>query len=446
MSRPTPPADPARPNPWLIPVTLFFGSLLLLWGVVLATRSHYTTAMLDLDELEYYDLAGELLQGRYDFNPRRVIGYFLLIASIRKVFGDSILAIQLVVSFFAAFTAPLLYLLVRREFGHARVALLAGLAAMAWPMYVRYGATLYSETVAVPMFAATLLCFPRPRTGRPGSGLGRWFAAGMMLGLCMHFRPMFLIYAPFGALQAYWRGRPGREGLNRFAMLTAGCLLVVLPWTAVLSSHEHQFVLLSSNGGETLGGGFNPELIRREREGQTEVVTPGGRVTSVIPGKWVTLHETGYLSPEELKLPYTKQSDLVGKRARAWMLANPGLALYIAVRKLTYMWGIYPFWTGLGQTLAGNLPLVVLLILTGVAVVRFRRHYRETSMFWCLPIFVSLVALIGWGSWRFREPGDLGLFALAAALPWARQVEQFFRDNPLQGLPEPYVAPDASET
>jgi hypothetical protein len=31
----------------------------------------------------------------------------------------------------------------------------------------------------------------------------------------------------------------------------------------------------------------------------------------------------------------------------------------------------------------------------------------------------SFVALISWGSWRFREPGDLGLIALSVLFLWS---------------------------
>jgi hypothetical protein len=38
---------------------------------------------------------------------------------------------------------------------------------------------------------------------------------------------------------------------------------------------------------------------------------------------------------------------------------------------------------------------------------------------------VTVAALISWGSWRFRQPGDLGLIVLAAAVPWIKEVKTF---------------------
>ena len=53
---------------------LFLGSALLDGGMAYATRRNLTPAMLEADEREYYDLAGEIVEGRYEFHPRRVVG------------------------------------------------------------------------------------------------------------------------------------------------------------------------------------------------------------------------------------------------------------------------------------------------------------------------------------------------------------------------------------
>jgi len=86
------------------------------------------------------------------------------------------------------------------------------------------------------------------------------------------------------------------------------------------------------------------------------------------------------------------------------------------------MWGIYPFWNGRSQTLLGNVPTAVLLLMALFALVRLRGCLRSLVTIWTLPVFVSLVAILSWGSWRFRQPGDLGLILLAATLPYAARV------------------------
>ncbi len=408
-----------RPVLWFS--LILIGSIFLDVATVLVMRPGLRVDQLEVDEYEYYDLGGQIADGTYQFNPRRVIGHPLLIAALRGTLGNRPLHIQLVVTALYSLTAPLAYLLARRELQDDRAALLGGLGVMLWPLFVWYGASLYSETVALPLFTALLLAMPRTSPTHPHKA--RWFGAGMVLGLCMHYRPMYLLYGPLGAVVAYSRGPGGRSGLVRAALLAAGCLVLILPWSVLMTVRTGSPVLLSSNGGETIAGGLNPELLRLAREPEVPMfITPMGRATWVGPGKWLRPGRTGYLSQEEKQLPYTQMSQLLSQRTIAWVRANPSAAAYLSIRKLLYMWGIYPFWNGRSQTLLGNVPTMMLLALALAAIVRLRACLRALAIFWTLPIFVSLVALISWGSWRFRQPGDLGLILLAAALPFAADV------------------------
>jgi hypothetical protein len=188
-----------------------------------------------------------------------------------------------------------------------------------------------------------------------------------------------------------------------------------------LSAREGHFVLVTANDGETLAGGLNPELLRLDGVFRT----PEDRITWVGPGKWLPPDATGYLTREELDLPYAQARALLAERAMSWIESHPGEVAYITARKLLYMWGIYPFWNGLAQSVLGNFLLLPLIAAAGIAVWRARREPLRLAMFWSLPIFSSLVACISWGSWRFRMPGDLGLIVLAAALALDAQEGTF---------------------
>src|SRR5271157_2867759 len=295
------------------------GSMVLSLSAALAMRAGLRPEQLDMDELEYYTVAGQVADGSYEFYPRRTVGHLLVLGALRKAFDGRLVPIQLAVSAIFSLTAPLAYLVARRELRDNRAALLGGLGVMAWPLFVWYGATLYSETVALPLFAAFLLAVPGSWKAGDGRG-GRWFGAGLVLGLCMHCRPMYLLYSPFGALVAYWRGRGGWAGPARAALFAAGCLTVVLPWSLFMTAREGTPVLLCSSGGETIAGGLNPQLLRIEHEeGFRPFTAPNGRSTWVGPGKWLSMADTGYLSPEELRLPYSQQSKLLTHRTVGWV-------------------------------------------------------------------------------------------------------------------------------
>ena len=61
--------------------------------------------------------------------------------------------------------------------------------------------------------------------------------------------------------------------------------------------------------------------------------------------------------------------------------------------------------------LFGNLPVLALLVIGLAALIALPASRTRLARFWVLPFFTSAVALISWGSWRFRQPGDAGLLA-----------------------------------
>jgi 4-amino-4-deoxy-L-arabinose transferase-like glycosyltransferase len=404
-------------------------------------------AQLDADEAEYYHISGQILEGSYRAHPRRVIGFPVVLAGMQAVVGSSYMRVQALVTCLFGMTAPLLYLLVRRELGSEWAARLAGLLAACWPPFVWYGGTLYSEALALPLLVVLLLVTPpRDPVGPPGRlPWGRWLAAGVILGLCMHNRPMYLLYAPIAAARALWNGGRPRRGVVALGLLTAGCLAVVLPWSVHQTLRFGKPILLCDQGGETLAGGLNPRMLKLAGQEPSYIRTAEGREAPLVAGKWFGPAETGYLSIDELRLPYAVQSDLLTRRTVAWVRAHPDGALKLSALKLLYMWGIYPFWNGRMQTFLGNIPTAVLLVLGTAGLVRLRRFGPELASFWTLILFSSGAALVSWGSWRFRQPGDLGVIALAAALPFASDITRTLAGRRVD-LPPKAATPSPSPT
>jgi 4-amino-4-deoxy-L-arabinose transferase-like glycosyltransferase len=417
-------------SPWTFSFWLFIASLVVNIAAAFLLRSQTTVATVDADESEYWDIASQLQAlGLSGIPARRTLPFPLLLATLRSIVGDNYFHVQLLVSALLALSPVLIYWLVRRQIGSEKAATLASVVFLLWPPFVRYGASIYSDSIALLLFLVYLLALPLPGTaGQPP--LRRWLQwclAGGLLGLCLQMKPLYLLYTPIAFLLATWSETSFRRGLAAAAILTAGCIVVVTPWSAYVSAREGHFILVSANDGETLAGGLNPTLMNMDNSGV--FVTAGGRTTWVGPGKWLSMDQTGYLSPQELELPDAQASALLSVRARAWMKSHPGAVAYLSARKLLYMWGIYPFWNGASQSLFGNIPL---LLLTGIATVSLwinRRAWRRLALFWTLPLFSSLVCLISWGSWRFRIPADAGLIVLAATLwvTWHAPLREHLR-------------------
>ena len=388
---------------------------------------------LEADVQEYFELSGQVMHGSYHFDSRRVPGHVLILAVFRKLTSGNLIALQVLVSIFFSLVAPFVYLLARRFSPDKRLAFVVALAATVWPPFLIYGRTLYSETTALPCFIAFLFLLPRGLV--MGGNLAvvptwRWIISGFMFGICLLIRPMYLIFTPFLIIIICIENNFKIRVLTSLLWLGLGCAITLLPWTLYASQHAGRFVLLSSNGGETLAGGLNPNLIAR---GYTMYTTPEGRVTWAGPGKWSDELDTGYLSPQELQWPREARDHILMKRTCAWAWTHPKDASYLEWAKLAYMWGVYPFWNGLKQTLFGNIPTLFLVIVNLLGLFVFRQRLSQFVMLCALPLFSSAVALISWGSWRFRQPGDIGLLMLAFFLlwTWISKKKVWFYGDPL---------------
>jgi hypothetical protein len=407
-------------------------SFVVYTGMSLATHHVDDPSLLDSDESDYYNLAGNLIHNNYTFDLRRPPIHVLILCILRLLAFNNLRATQVLVSLTFSFSGPMMYLLARRIFGHNRLALTIGAATIFWPPFLFYGNTLYSETTALPLFVLTLISIPPGSVIEPDAPGGRVRSsfAGMLLGLCILVRPMYLLFSPLAVAILFLEESKWSVAMRRAGLVTVGCLLVVLPWSAYITSKAGAPILVSANDGETLGGGLNPALIEK---GYETSITPDGRRTWFGPGKWLQESATGYLNDDEQKLPYAERDVIMRRRAIAWIVHNPGSALRLQCAKLLYMWGLYPFWNGATQTFLGNVPTIALSILSILSLVRFRHYLRKLSRFWFLPLFVSFVALISWGSWRFREPGDLGLIVLSVLFLWSLFVNPKHLIEPTSG-------------
>ena len=190
----------------------------------------------------------------------------------------------------------------------------------------------------------------------------------------MLVRPMYLLFSPFAVAILFLEESDWTIAIRRAGLVAAGCFLVVLPWSAYLTSKAGTFILVSANGGETLAGGLNPGLQKRVSGLHCARRTCR---TWIGPGKWVSEDKTGYLTDQELQLPYQERGVLLRRKAVAWALAHPASTLRLEMAKLAYMWGIQPFWNGPAQTIVGNIPIVGVLGLTVLSLVRFRSRLRQ---------------------------------------------------------------------
>lgn len=378
-------------------------------GIAAGTCVGYRSrvAALDYDELEYWHLAQAFLTSGDLPVGRRTPAFPMFVGLLQWLLSD-FHAVELALSAVSAINAPLLALLAYRMTGDRITALLAGVGMALWPPALFFGSSLYSETLALPIFLLFLVALPFP--GASGSP-ARLLLAGAILGLCALVRPMYQLFFFVLPLVLLLDLRSLRPALRAFTVILAGFLVTVLPWSAYASVKSGHVMLLSANGGETLAGGFNGQLLVQPPPAlhyERRDVWGG-------PGKWISSDKTGFLTPAEEQADYFAKDRMLRERAVHWILEHPLDAGYLLLRKLAYMWGYYPWaeedWRKL---LFGNIPVIVLQCLFVWAVASSRQVRAMAARFYMLPLFVIGVAAISWGSWRFRQPADAGMLLVSA--------------------------------
>lgn len=413
---------PAWATPRNIFLALLLISLVIDLGFGFLYKFRASPARLEADEFEYYRMATRMMDGSFHLTARRTLAYPLVIVAIRSI-SDSFLFLQAVITTIFSFSAPLLFLVVRRVTGSIKAGALSGLILAVWPPVLFYAVSLYSEVLALPVFLLSLWALPPgSRTGRawPAKGWIQAVAAGVLLAAATQVRPMYLIMTPFIALIVLLEERDLRRAVGRVLLVAVAFTVATLPWSAYMTARFHHPILVTSNGGETLAGGLTPKLFDSVEEGK---IKARGRDVWIGPGKWLTIQQNGYLTDAEQLLPYDQKDALLKERAMAWASGNPGKALQLEACKILYMWGFYPLsknsW---GQIMLGSVPTIALLAfaLYCLATMRFAR--TALARFWLLPVFVTAVAAISWGSWRFRQPGDAGLIAFCVICFLARRA------------------------
>ena len=415
---------PLLARPAVTFVALYLVAVAVAWWFMATHHLKPFPDWLEADEREYYDISSAILVGKIELTARRTLGFPLALAAIRHLRDDLVFLQGTIVALYAL-SSPLLALVVRRIGGSALAGIVAGLALALWPPAVYYGTSLYSETLALPVFLAALALLPlgsRQRTAPSRRPVLAAIACGAVLGLATHVRPMYLLFTPFVALIVFAEEAPLRRAIARVALVAAGYCAVVLPWSAMMTARFHHPILVTSNGGETLAGGLNPVLLRAEGAG-TLATKP--RTTWYGPGKWLPLGQNGYLSEADQHLPYDRQDALLRARTSAWIAGHPGDAARLELAKIGYMWGfVGADRNGRDQLLFGNLPTIALLLASIALLATARGERLRLIRLWIVPLFVTGVALISWGSWRFRQPADaalLGFCAIGVVEAWERR-------------------------
>jgi len=392
------------------PLRLFLCASCLLGGILLALRIFLAWHSPDFrfpDEHVYLDIARHVASdnrfavsaGSPVYASRQAPGLPVTLGLLGKILPLSPLTAKLVNA--AAFTAAavLIAVAVWRMTRRVWPALCALALAGLHPALLYTSLTNYPQSFQAFWMAALALAWTwRTGNAQPSPAVGA--LDGALIGIGALFVPTQVFVAP--AALAFHANR-GLAWLTRYAACAAlAGALVITPWTARNLVVEHALIPFSTNGGEQLYLGFNPQA------------GPNTGIQIALPDE---------LSREIQAARSGKEAERVFTRhAVAWIRGNPARAGLLWVRKFLnfFRWdngrmvteserSAFREWIARGTSLG-----VFLLALTGAF--RLRKSSRPwviASIVLCLTLAAGHACFIA--RYRYRLPFEPFLILLGLA-------------------------------
>jgi 4-amino-4-deoxy-L-arabinose transferase-like glycosyltransferase len=342
----------------------------------------------------------------------------------KPIHGSGVLALyqylRVLSSALGTVTVPLTAWITLRLAGR-RAALVAAFLMALYPPLIYVGASLYSESLFVPLMLAAIACVIAFTRG------GRWWwllLAGVTMGLValVHSDGAVLIVPLLlGAWLGCGRPRRRRRALWAPALLAVAAGLTIMPWTIRNEVDFHSFIPLSTSFSMTLAGTYNPKAATDQTR----------------PGLWILPSQAFPKLSRRFGLPGTQQDRQFEKAAVKYLKRNPG-----------YVWTVWRWNTlrlfeltgpvgpdgsefsapfeGIPSSLTwvGDIALW-LLGLFAIAACFTRTLRRSRHMWvWLVPVLNYLVTVfITVETPRFRsgiDPFIVILAAVAIASAWER--------------------------
>jgi len=236
---------------WL-PIALVLTFLIRLW-FILGMRGHpfSTIGPQMLDSYYYHRWAIDIISGKFwgsdVFFLRPLYPY--LLALVYAVFGQHILAVQLIQTVLATASCFLLYDTTRRIFGK-RPAVFAALGFALTGILVLYtGALLYVEITILLSLLFTWLTLIAERR------LWKWILAGVCFGLLVICRPEMLLLLPFVLIWLSRKSMVPRPALVAMAVV-ALAVIAIVPIRNYIVARDP--VLFTAHSGINFYYGNNP--------------------------------------------------------------------------------------------------------------------------------------------------------------------------------------------
>jgi len=332
----------------------------------------------------------------YSFYPP---GYPFFLSMIYRLFGHSYLAVRVIQSVVGSLNCVLIWL-IAKALGAKRAGVIAAVISVIYFPFIKSTELLLTELIFT--FLLLLMTFLLVRAQKILT-FQNVIIAGILLGIAVLTRATMIFYILF-ALPVFIFGAVSSRS-NFFKKYVIFCLvfiIIVVSWTIRNYSVYHKIVPIATQGGATLYSSYCP---------------PGG-----IFGKLATEDDPVIAEAARIQ-SQAEQSDFLVKKTIDFIKKNPVKVCILELKKIMY------FWAPFDWEIVGGRWFNVIYLLSApffiygfmLACIEFKRFYSVL-----LPIiYFQVMALIFYGSPRFRLPIEPFLFMLSAL--GALKIYEFYR-------------------
>ena len=351
--------------------------------------------------------------------------YLGYLSAIYKIVGVKPLVARLAQAIIVGILQPYLAFLIGRRVFNQTVGLAAAALTAIYGYFIYYAAALMTESfyivaIMVSLYLAILLTdLGSASDSKPGVGqIIKWgLALGIVLGIAVLLRQLFLLFIPFLFFWVLWRA--GKNQFSTLAVSGVVILIIILPFTIFNYTRFNRFVLLNTNAGFAFFWGNHPIY--------------GNHFEPILPDNMGSYQD---LIPENIRdLDEAALDQELLIRGFQFVLDDPIRYVRLSVSRIP---PYFKFWPSSESSLVSNIVRVgsfgILLpfILYGLVLSFIRRKKplskQPLSLLYLYIAVYSAIHVLSWTLIRYRLPVDailvifagFGIIDLVSRIPKAR--------------------------